>query len=186
MKKHLIIIITVSLFICTNIATFIFAHGRVQIVEKVVTAHKDEKEPAYAASLGKEALNNSQGIRNTGLPQMVDSGEGSCDFDDPGYPIVEDASHTSDNDKNTHVIIEADEEKRGSDEPRQYGGAFYPDHGGRNPGDPSFPPSPLPPHDDTIPIPQLPLCGADFDVATGEGSFSGIAPPPLPEIDELQ
>lgn len=186
MKRHIIKVITIALFVCTNIATFLFAQGRVQIIEKIVTVYKERKEPAYVASLGK---GTASGSRGTNLPQVVDSGEEPCDFGDPGYPAGENTASIPDSDRDAVMDIAANKEEEASDQPRQYGGAFYPYYGGHNPGDPSFPPSPSfppPPHDDTIPIPQLPLCGADFEVASGERSFSGIAPPPLPEIEELQ
>ena len=182
MKKHLILII-IAVFICTNIATFLFAHGKVRIVEKVVTAYKEAKEPNYAASMTAGTLSRQTSKANTDMSEVADMEKYRYSVDNSDNSIGAGALNSDKNVNAAAVPRTAQEPMDNSEQSMQHGGVFYP----------NSPQSPAPvadgsfPNDgEGIPLPQLPLWDADFEVATGEDDFSGTPLPALPGLDEIQ
>ena len=178
MKKHLILII-IAVFICTNIATFLFAHGKVRIVEKVVTAYKEAKEPNYAASMNAGTLSRQTSKTNTDMSEVADMEKYRYPVDSSDYPIGAGMLNSD----AAAVPRTAQKPMDNSEQPMQHGGTFYP----------NSPQSYAPVADGSfsndgegIPLPQLPLWDADFEVATSEDDFSGTPPPALPALDEIE
>jgi len=167
-------------FICTNIATFLFAHGRVRIVEKIVTAYKEAKEPSYAASMNAGTLNRQASKANTDMSEVADMEKYRYPVDGSDHSIGAGTLNSDSNVNAAAVPNTAQEPTDNSEQSMQRGGTFYPNNSA--PQTSKFSST----DDDPAPLPQLPLWGGDFEVATSDDDFSGTPPPVLPGLDEIE
>jgi len=199
MKKNWIRIIVAALFICANIATFLFAQGKVKIVEKIVTVYKegDTKQDKLPVSSGE--VPKPAGLAKVGITGVT--GKSNYDFNDSNY-LVEENSDIDDKE-----ILDADVEGgtfaednvadgeaiESKSEDETNAGVSHFNIGGENELPDRYSSdmySDIPSQqnrytdiaDETIPIPQLPLCDTDFEGDVNVGGSEDILLPQLPDI----
>lgn len=155
------------------------------IIEDIAVGQGEIEGRNFATSLAASALGPKSVIRGHGLLPAEISHEEPYHEDYPGEASEPYIAENCESPNPSEVADKAEEALNNEEDPVElssltHGGAFYRDprhNNGNRPNDPG------PGGEFEIPIPQLPLCGADFDIVEGEGSFIGIAPPALPETN---
>lgn len=183
-KNNRMWIVLAAVFIVANVATFIFAYGRVKTVEKVVTIYKEaETKPSDSHSDTKKQA------AKAALPKQETLKAAIRDFNDSDY--------LTDNEKFEEKALAPDneggkaKEAVKTDEPGKAaqgghsaaGSAAEDSYEFSNPYDNSPSPSEeVRLADEGVPIPQLPLFDTDFEGHVDRGGYEEIPLPPLPDV----
>jgi len=182
MKKNWIKITLIAIFAVTNIATFIFAQGKVKIVEKIVTIYKE-------IGTKNAALPSDASLKKT---EVAFAGSGALkkttlNFNDSDYlldskKLKEAALVPTKETEMTKDPVKADKPEKKltatvvpSDTTKPYD--FNSNYSGSESKDEEIRIA-----DESIPIPQLPLFDTDFEVDASAGGLENIALPQLPDM----
>lgn len=190
MNKKLTLIIAV-IFITVNIATYLFATGKVRVVEKFITIYKDkETSGSSSANLKEDAksLKNEKLVTSLGT---ANSGKGITHFNDADYPVPNDNKLTDVDIKSNNVNTKAAPENIVTSEIKNKQAITSHNdtmdaniiNNNSNKSE-NYPTEVKITTDENIPLPQLPLFDTDFENNKETGNNNeNIALPSLPEID---
>ncbi|MBU4376028.1 MAG: hypothetical protein KKD29_00955 [Candidatus Omnitrophica bacterium] len=183
MKKNWIKIILIAIFVVTNVATFIFAQGKIKIVEKIVTIYKEigTKNAALPVDAGQKktevAFAGSGALKKTTLnfndaDYLIDSKEseetGRTQNKEGG--MVKDSASQDEPDKKVTATLSPSDTQEFYDFSSDY--EVY--------SEPSA--EAVRVAGESIPIPQLPLFDTDFESSVDVGGYEDIALPQLPDL----
>ncbi len=183
MKKNRIkIILLAAIFISANVATFLFAHGKIRIVEKVVTVYEESGGKNASSSVNADKAKSKSAsakseVSKTAVINFNDSDyfvdnknlKAAAPIENKEVDMIKEAVKPIESDKKVTATLTP------SDDLKPYNSNI-------NIADPN---KSVKMADESIPVPQLPLFDTDFESESDTGGNANIPLPQLPDMSEV-
>lgn len=189
MNKKWTIIIFAAIFVLANVATFLFAHGKIKIVEKIVTVYKDVvgKDNPVPTNSAAAKVDSAEKTKEAAKAALRDFNDADYLGNDEKRADLSVKTGALDKEDNTAKLTDKDptaDSPKSSGTMKAEGQEPSIDRQGPASCIPSEPVQP-PFADESIPMPQLPLFDTDFEADVDVGGTENIPLPQLPDISEV-